>query len=134
VIAMGDFNDEPFDRSLAEYALSERVERRVKSLRSRKPYFLNLMWRLMGSGVGTYYHDGTPAMLDQIMVNRPVLRDDSPFEVFQTTLEIFRLPEMQTTSGAPNRFGRPSSARTFDESGFSDHFPITVVVEETTVD
>jgi predicted extracellular nuclease len=38
VVVMGDFNDEPFNRSLVAYALSERVERRVKSKRSRNPY------------------------------------------------------------------------------------------------
>jgi hypothetical protein len=105
VVVMGDFNDEPFDRSLVEYALSERVERRVKSKRSKKPYLLNLTWKLMG-------------------------RDDSPFEVDQSSLEIIKFPEMLASSGGPKRFGRPSSASSFDDTGFSDHFPIAVVLEE----
>jgi len=45
---MGDFNDEPFNRSLVEHALSERVERRVKSLRSGNPYLLSLKWNQIG--------------------------------------------------------------------------------------
>ena len=130
VVVMGDFNDEPFDRSLVEYALSERVERRVKSKRSKKPYLLNLTWKLMGQGVGTHFYDGTPGMLDQILVNRPVLRDDSPFEVNQSSVEIIKFPEMVASSGGPRRFGRPSSASSFDDTGFSDHFPIAVVLEE----
>ena len=130
VVVMGDFNDEPFDRSLVNYALSERVERRVKSKRSRKPYLLNLTWRLMGEGIGTHYFGGTPGMLDQILVNRPVLRDDSPFEVDQLSLEVLRFSEMTSNSGAPRRFGRPSSPNTFDDTGFSDHFPLAVLLQE----
>ncbi len=130
VVVMGDFNDEPFNRSLVAYALSERVERRVKSKRSRNPYLLNLTWDLIGQGDGTHFYDGTPGMLDQILVNRPVLRDDSPFEVDASTLEILKFAEMTGNSGAPKRFGRPSSASTYDETGFSDHFPIAVVLKE----
>lgn len=131
VIVMGDFNDEPFDRSLVQYALSERVERRVKSKRSRKPYLLNLTWRLMGEGIGTHFFQGTPGMLDQILVNRPVLRNDSPFEANQLSLEILRFSEMTSSSGSPRRFGRPASASTFDDTGFSDHFPLAFVLEES---
>ena len=130
VVAMGDFNDEPFDRSLTEYALSERVARRVKSKRSRLPYLLNLTWPLMGQGVGTHYYNGQPGMLDQILVNRPVLRDDSPFSVDVATFEILMYPEMTTSSDGPKRFGRPSSSSSFDDTGFSDHFPVAVVLVE----
>jgi predicted extracellular nuclease len=77
IVVLGDFNDEPFDRSLSEYGLSERENRRVKSLRSRKPYLLNLMWPLMGAGSGTHFFD-TWGVLDQALVNRPLLRTDSP--------------------------------------------------------
>lgn len=84
----------------------------------------------MGQGVGTHMFDGTPGMLDQILVNRPVLRDDSPFEVDSSSLEILRFPGMVTSSGGPRRFGRPSSASSFDDTGFSDHFPIAVVLKE----
>ena len=70
-------------------------------------------------------------MLDQILVNRPVLRDDSPFEVDLSSLEIIKFPEMVTSSGGPKRFGRPSSASSFDDTGFSDHFPIAAVVKES---
>ena len=130
VVVMGDFNDEPYDRSLTQYALSERVERRVKSMRSRKPYLLNLTWSLMDEGNGTHVYDGTPGMLDQILVNRPVLRDDSPFEVDRSSFEILKFPEMLTRSGAPRRFGRPSSPSSYDEAGYSDHFPVAVVLRE----
>ena len=130
IVVMGDFNDEPFNRSLLEYALSERQERRVKSLRTRNPYLLNLTWPLMGLGLGTHYYSGLPGMLDQILVNRPLLRDNSAIQIDLDSFEILAFPEMVASGGSPKRFGRPSSPSSFDDQGFSDHFPIAVTLNE----
>ncbi len=50
IVVMGDFNDEPYNRSLREYALS--TQSRAKVLRSRSPRLFNLMWPLMGQALG----------------------------------------------------------------------------------
>ncbi len=55
VLAMGDFNDEPFNRSLVEYALSSFQAAKV--LKARSPRFFNLMWPLLGQRRGTHYFD-----------------------------------------------------------------------------
>src|SRR5512133_2558171 len=62
VLAMGDFNDEPFNDSLVNYALCQRVPSLV--VKGRDPYFLDLMWSLMGKGLGTLYYQGLPNLLD----------------------------------------------------------------------
>ena len=142
VVVMGDFNDEPYNRSLTEYALAERIERKVASRRSRKPYLLNLMWPLMGGGHATYMYEGEPGILDQILVNRGLLDRDSPLQVARISkgnravpfVGIVRFAEMILTKGknrgGPKRFSRPTS-RDFDETGFSDHFPVALkVIEE----
>ena len=135
IVAMGDFNDEPFNRSLVEYALSERAEKRVKSKRSRSPYLLNLMWPLMGSGRGSHQYGGVPGMLDQILVNRPVLRSDSPFELDPGSVQILDFDEMVAESGSekggPRRYGRPSKSSSYDPNGYSDHFPVGVMLSES---
>ena len=51
VFVMGDFNDEPFNRSMTEYALSCRSLSKVTSKRARNPYLYNLMWPLMGEDI-----------------------------------------------------------------------------------
>lgn len=130
IVVMGDFNDEPFNRSMVEYALSERQERTVKSMRAKVPYLLNLAWKLMGEGLGTHYFSGAPGMLDQILVNRPLLREDSTMQVDVDSFEILRFVEMVGSGGGPKRFGRPSESSSFDDQGFSDHFPVAVVVNE----
>jgi len=130
IIVMGDFNDAPFDRSLVDYALSERSESRVKSKRSKNPYLYNLMWGPLATGAGTHFFSGF-GMLDQFLVNRPLLRSDSPFRVDKDSIEIVRFPETMTGSGKPRRYGRPSSKKTFNQEGFSDHFPIAIVVDDS---
>ena len=127
VIVLGDFNDEPFDRSLMDYALAERVSRKVKSKRSQKPYLLNLMWPLIGQGKGTHYYDEW-AMLDQAMINRPLLRQETSISYIKDSISIFSIDGMIERNRI-QRFGRPS--KKLNEQGFSDHLPIALQVEES---
>ncbi len=128
ILVMGDLNDEPDDRSLAGYALSTRSREKVMRA-TTAPRFLNLMWPLFGSGIGSHYHENFPNLLDQILVSKGMLRDDAIFHVTPGSTAILRPPEMQTgTYDAPRRHGRPSSGH--DPAGFSDHYPLTLTLEE----
>ncbi|ODB95103.1 hypothetical protein A3197_17205 [Candidatus Thiodiazotropha endoloripes] len=128
VIVLGDFNDEPFDSSLADYALGERSPKKVISKRSKKPYLMNLMWEMMGQGHGTHYYDNW-GMLDQILVNKPLLNKEGPFKLVKDSVAIIKTPQM-LKSGKPRRFNRPSAKKGVDEAGYSDHLPIEVRVRE----
>jgi hypothetical protein len=127
VLAMGDFNDEPSNRSLTDYALSERLRTRVTKARSAK--FLNLMWPILGQGIGTHYHENSPNVLDQFLVSKGLLTGRSGFAAIQESVEVLRFPEMVKAGDypAPKRFGRQSS---LDIDGFSDHFPISLRLKE----
>lgn len=123
ILVMGDFNDEPFNRSMQEYLLGTRDPGRVS--RSRSGHLLNLMWPLMhGDDPGTYLHGSDWNMLDQFLAAKALLRRTGPVRVDRATVAIYRPEEIQGRSGRPRRFGRP--ARGLDEDGYSDHFPITV--------
>ena len=128
VIVMGDFNDEPDSRSVTQYALGLKDSARVKSKRSRKPYLFNLMWSLQFDGSGTYYYDSW-GMIDQILVNRPMLRKKSPITLVKDSCRIFK-PAVLLKSGKPKRFGRPSNRKRFNQNGFSDHLPVIVRLKE----
>jgi predicted extracellular nuclease len=75
IIVLGDFNDEPFNRSITEYALSVNDSRRV--INGKNPYLLNLMWPILASGKGSHIYDGQWNMLDQIMVSRGIVSGKS---------------------------------------------------------
>jgi endonuclease/exonuclease/phosphatase family metal-dependent hydrolase len=128
VLAMGDFNDEPHNRSLVDYALCER--NRTKVMNARTQRFLNLMWPMLGDGLGSHYFENTPNLLDQILVSKPLLKASSPLRVQIETVEIVRFPEMigRGDYPAPIRFGRGNS---INRNGFSDHFPIGVMLHES---
>jgi endonuclease/exonuclease/phosphatase family metal-dependent hydrolase len=128
VLAMGDFNDEPFDRSLVGYALS--TQSRTKVVNSQSLRFLNLMWPLMGQGFGTYYYDNFPNVLDQFLANKNLVKQNVPLRVFPESLEIVRLPEMIDTGDYPKPIPFGGMGKPVNQNGFSDHFPIAVTVVE----
>lgn len=125
-LVMGDFNDEPYDRSMQEYLLGTRDSDRV--LNAQNPILLNLMWPLLADDdPGTLRFRSDWNMLDQFLINKGMLRDDSSVRVIPESTQIFRPSLVKRSNGAPRRFGRPM--RGLDENGFSDHFPITVVLD-----
>jgi endonuclease/exonuclease/phosphatase family metal-dependent hydrolase len=129
ILVMGDFNDEPSDRSLTDHALSSRL--RTQVLYANAPRLLNLMWPLMGRGLGTYYYSNVALMIDQFLVSGGMLKAKSKLKAAEDSPVIVQLPEM-TAAGrypAPVRFGRPASG--LNQAGYSDHFPITLNLLES---
>lgn len=127
VIVMGDFNDEPFNRSLTEYAKAEQTRPKVTRARSAK--FLNLMWPFLGSGEGTYYSENESKVFDQILATKGLLTGNSGLKVLPESIEIITHPEMvnKGTYPIPIRFSRGSS---LNSAGFSDHYPVACVVKD----
>ena len=130
ILVMGDFNDEPFDRSLVQYALSTRQIERV--LNARSPRLLNLMWPLLGERSGTHYYSSSPNMLDQFLASRGLVHPDSRLSVVGGSVTIEDYQEMTSTGAYPSpvAFGRPAKPSTYNLDGFSDHFPISVNLVE----
>jgi predicted extracellular nuclease len=129
VLALGDFNDEPFDRSLAQHARTERT--RAKVTRATLPAFLNLMWPPVGQLQGTHFHQNRPAVLDQMLASKGLLTGKSGFVVQPALTHVVAFPDMIKGGQypQPRRFGRPSSRKDFDLDGFSDHYPIVAVLK-----
>ena len=125
ILAMGDFNDEPTNRSLTDYALSVRDIETVR--RGRKPYLYNMMWPIIGQRRASYVYDNNPIMLDQILIAKGIANDDSPFIVDD---ENVRLEEYEGMVAGhyhePVRFGQ----RNPNLEGYSDHLPISFVLRE----
>ena len=72
IIVMGDFNDEPFNRSIIEHALGTPDKDKVIQAKTA-PRLYNLMWSFAVKARGTFYFDGFN-LLDQIMVSKGMLR------------------------------------------------------------
>ncbi|MGH9951664.1 MAG: endonuclease/exonuclease/phosphatase family protein [Nitrososphaeraceae archaeon] len=127
ILVMGDFNDEPFNRSVTDYLLATPSVLKVKQSKEA-PRLFNLMWPIMARGVGTFYYSNFANLLDQFMISKGIV-DGTKFKVKVTDIVIF--PEMvKGKYKHPVKFGRPSN-KSLNEMGFSDHLPISIMVEET---
>jgi len=130
VLAMGDFNDEPFNLSLSRHALSTR--QRTKVVRGTSPRLWNLMWPHMGAGKGTFYYSNFANMLDQFLVNENMVKQDSPIKADPNSVLIEDsfpgINNPDATYPKPIRFG--GMGQDVNEEGFSDHYPISILVTE----
>lgn len=128
VLALGDFNDEPFDDSLVRHALSTRQAARVR--RGVNPYLLNLTWELIGRREGTFYFDNQPNVLDQALVNAAMLRPGAPLTVVPGSLELVRFPGMVDDGLYPSPIPFGGMGKPVDQNGYSDHSPIALTATE----
>jgi hypothetical protein len=141
VLVMGDFNDEPFNRSILGYLLSSRdrdhVEEQVKASGGRKiptpkvylqleAYLFNCMWPLLGQpDVGTLYYSGATNsmnLLDQFMISRGLLFGEAKLMTDLAFVKTFTPTVMTSPKKRPIPFDRKI------KKGYSDHFPIEPVV------
>lgn len=144
VIAMGDFNDDPHDPSLTIHAQATRERDDVENAESAR--FYNLTWNILRQpavGVagkarmlyGSLYFKGNGNSFDQLLVSPALLLARSPLRVVEGTTRIEAFPEMvaQSKNEGPIRFGLPKGdpAKNIDLEGFSDHFPVSVTIEES---
>ena len=128
-LAMGDFNDEPFDTSLVVHALSTRQPRNVVNA-TTEPRLWNLMWPITGRPEGSFYFDNQPNMLDQFLVNKNMIVQDAPIRAIPGSAELIRFDDMVTGEyRRPRPFG--GMGKPVDQNGFSDHFPIGMKISET---
>ena len=146
VLLMGDFNDEPWDRSVldilrAAYS-TDHLEEPIRFARGCLPSFkayagksaalFNPMWQLMSEpDVGTYYFSGatqTMHILDQFLLSRGLYFGLSGLQTAkgpggQPDVNVFRPEEMCTRKGRPREFQLENNR------GYSDHFPITTRID-----
>jgi endonuclease/exonuclease/phosphatase family metal-dependent hydrolase len=128
ILVMGDFNDEPFNRSITEYALATTSILKVK-LSREAPRLYNLMWPIMSKGFGTFYFENFPNFLDQFMISKGIALQNK-FLVKADSTEIVKFPEMvKGEYEIPVKFGRPSD-HSLNENGYSDHLPISTTLME----
>jgi hypothetical protein len=129
ILVMGDFNDEPFDRSIVKHALALSHPLKI-SFSKNKPWLYNLMYPLVGEGIGTFYFNNFPNLLDQFMVSKGIV-SEKEFKVDKDSVYILKFPEMsQGRYKTPIKFGRPSNT-SLNLNGYSDHFPISMMLQET---
>lgn len=149
ILLMGDFNDEPFDRSILDYLKAsngtDHLEEPIKASRSREytptpstyfadqAYLFNCMWPfLAGPDIGTLYYSGatnTMSVLDHFMVSRGLYYGEQGLKLDPTSVKIFTPDLMRSRrKKRPVRFDFDKTG-TKKPKGYSDHFPITSLIQ-----
>lgn len=140
VLLIGDFNDEPFDRSLVSHlqASSEQdrvagptndingFEKEPADYTSADIFLYNPMWTFLpGEQAGTFYLASTPSeafanryqMLDQFVVSRGLLTEPG-LRLDVDSVRIINDQRVATPAKRPRGFDRET------KRGTSDHLPI----------
>ena len=126
IVIMGDFNDEPVNKSLAGVLNTNPTK-----LFEKKSSLHNLMYLKDLLGLGTYNYRGSWNMLDNIIVSTALLNAKSGYRVSTDGGQIYSSRWMlydnvktgdftpSRTYGGPNYYG-----------GVSDHLPVFVILKK----
>ncbi len=147
VLLMGDFNDEPFDRSILDFLQASKgedhLEEPLKKSRglkipspsaylNKQSFLFNCMWPKLGmADEGTYHFSGstnTMNLLDQFMISKGLYFGEQGLKFNQQSVEIFRASIMATgAKKRPKKFEYDKNG--VKRNGYSDHFPITATID-----
>jgi predicted extracellular nuclease len=121
IIVMGDFNDEPSNKSIAQTLNALSIPQKPETTQ------LYNLFRHFEKKTGSYKYKDQWNMLDQIIVSGNLLSGSNSFKVLPHTATIFSRHFM-LTEDKTNGGKRPR--KTFNgmkyESGYSDHLPVIV--------
>ena len=128
ILIMGDFNDTPQDRSISEIFAAQAFPENTQITDSTSCTYYNLFASPhITQFPGSHKYQGEWSQLDQIIVNRDLITQESSMHIIPESIHIFA-PDFLLTKDKTWRGVRPF--RTYYgfkyEGGFSDHLPLTV--------
>jgi len=113
IIVMGDFNDEPSNKSISEYLMQDD--------------FYNLHATYENTKNGTVNHQGDWMVFDQIIVSNSLL-DDNTYELSKKSGKVYTSNDITFT----HRDGNKVPSRTYGGpkyyGGTSDHYPVYMTI------
>ena len=120
IIGMGDFNDDPTNKSFKKF-LQTRSE--IDGLKEKDLY--NPMENMLKKGKGTLAYRDSWNLFDQIYVNqRLVSKNFDGFQFFKAG--IFNPPYIITQNGQYKGYPWRTYGSSGYEPGYSDHFPVYI--------
>jgi len=118
IVAMGDFNDDPSNRSIKKILTPPSAKNAATLYNAAEPTFKK--------GYGTLTFNGMWNLFDQMILS-PALVDKSSTEYQPNSFTIYATANMRETSGkyagSPRRTFRGEE---YIPTGYSDHFPVLI--------
>lgn len=120
IILMGDFNDDPHNRSL-----SAILGARANKAKVGFGGFYNPFAPMAKAGAGSSAYRDSWNLFDQILVSKPLIeKDPEKFTFFRAY--IFNEPFLVTGTGQYKGYPFRSYGNTGFTGGYSDHFPVYI--------
>lgn len=118
IIAMGDFNDNPYDKSINQVLEAKGSQAEVGLKGLYNPYL-----KLYEKGIGTgAYRDGWD-LFDQMILSKPFLKNDySSYRLYKAY--VFNPHFLLTPKGEYRGYPYRSYSDGKFTNGYSDHFPV----------
>ena len=120
MIIMGDFNDEPLDKSLVDVLEAKPVDQ------AKVGYLFNLSLEGQTKGKGTYYYWKTKQwnMLDQLIVSGELIKTNKGLQTLSVDTKILRKDFFLYTNKEKQKSPAKSYGGKRYYGGYSDHLPI----------
>lgn len=120
IIILGDFNDDPGDKSCREVL---QARRRMQEVNAGGLY--NASWGLWEKGIGSLCYQGKWNLFDQMIVSQSLLGHDRSTLKFWKT-EIFNRDFLIQQEGKYKGYPLRTFTGTTFQNGYSDHFPVLI--------
>ncbi|NKI31460.1 endonuclease/exonuclease/phosphatase family protein [Croceivirga thetidis] len=122
IITMGDFNDDPKDRSLKKVLRTKGRQRQLDSLS-----LFNPMDKFYKKGAGTLAYRDKWNLFDQLILT-PNLLEDATNSFTYWKAGIYNPKYLQNTSGKYKGYPYRTYVGTTYQGGYSDHFPVYLIL------
>ncbi|MEO1414039.1 MAG: endonuclease/exonuclease/phosphatase family protein [Bacteroidota bacterium] len=122
ILIMGDFNDDPQDKSIAEVIGAKQSMGSVEN-----NGFYNPMYNLLDrDSRGTLTYRGKWNLFDQVLVSEDLIHGDEGLQYVEGSTQIHNVDLLKVGGeGRSRQMPRRAIYRgEFKENGFSDHFPV----------
>lgn len=129
IIVMGDFNDDPKDKSVNEI-LQAPHKRSINPSESefKSDDLVNLTSKMYNEGVGTLCYRGVWNLFDQIVVSQNLLGNDrNSIKTSETWTGIFNSSRLKQQEGPYSGYPLRTHAGGVYLNGYSDHFPVYAI-------
>ena len=118
IIVMGDFNDDPVNKSIRKLTRSENDSLSIKDI-------FNPMAELFDRGIGSLAYRDSWNLFDQILLSQPFLdKDYSGYQFYKA--HVFNEKFLTTPDGQYEGYPFRSFGYGGYTGGYSDHFPVYV--------
>lgn len=124
-VLLGDFNDHPNDKSMAEVLEGKSAMSEVSDERQ----FYNTMWLFHQQGLGSHKYKGEWGVLDQILLNKNLLDGKGKLKYKKGSAGIFKEEFMLETEEKYKGNPKRTFAGNKYLNGFSDHLPVYIQLE-----